>query len=136
MINKGVGKQVEFKGLRAQYVFIFAGGLLGVFVLFVVLYMMGAPPVVCITIALVLGYCAGLVHFSFERRIWGSRADETCCAASVSPEDKFSENPCKAHRQNERNPGPLAVDKRFKCLKRINIPNTYEKHFEKKYIGR
>ena len=43
MINKGVGKQVEFKGLRAQYVFIFAGGLLGVFVLFVVLYMMGAP---------------------------------------------------------------------------------------------
>ena len=51
MINKGVGKQVEFKGLRAQYVFIFAGGLLGVFVLFVVLYMMGAPPVVCITIA-------------------------------------------------------------------------------------
>ena len=45
MINKGVGKQVEFKGLRAQYVFIFAGGLLGVFVLFVVLYMMGAPPV-------------------------------------------------------------------------------------------
>ena len=44
MINKGVGKQVEFKGLRAQYVFIFAGGLLGVFVLFVVLYMMGAPP--------------------------------------------------------------------------------------------
>lgn len=78
-----------------------------------------------------IGYCAGLVHFSFERRIWGSRADETCCAASVSPEDKFSENPCKAHRQNERNPGPLAVDKRFKCLKRINIPNTYEKHFEK-----
>lgn len=102
MINKGVGKQVEFKGLRAQYVFIFAGGLLGVFVLFVVLYMMGAPPVVCITIALVLG--TALVWFTFERRIWGSRADETCCAASVSPEDKFSENPCKAYRQDERNP--------------------------------
>ena len=65
MINKGVGKQVEFKGLRAQYVFIFAGGLLGVFVLFVVLYMMGAPPVVCITIALVLG--TALVWFTFHR---------------------------------------------------------------------
>ncbi len=64
MINKGVGKQVEFKGLRAQYVFIFAGGLLGVFVLFVVLYMMGAPPVVCITIALVLG--TALVWFTFH----------------------------------------------------------------------
>ncbi len=31
-INKGVGRQVEFKGLRAQYLFIFAGGLLGVFI--------------------------------------------------------------------------------------------------------
>jgi len=31
-INKGVGRQVEFKGLRAQYLFLFAGGLLAVFI--------------------------------------------------------------------------------------------------------
>ena len=31
-INKGVGREVEFKGLRAQYLFIFAAGLLAVFV--------------------------------------------------------------------------------------------------------
>ena len=30
-INKGVGREVEFKGLRAQYLFIFAFGLLAVF---------------------------------------------------------------------------------------------------------
>ena len=35
-INKGVGRQVEFKGLRAQYLFLFAGGLLAVFILVVV----------------------------------------------------------------------------------------------------
>ena len=40
-INKGVGRQVEFKGLRAQYLFLFAGGLLAVFILVVVLYMGG-----------------------------------------------------------------------------------------------
>lgn len=40
-INKGVGRDVEFKGLRAQYLFLFAGGLLAVFVLFVVMYMAG-----------------------------------------------------------------------------------------------
>ena len=40
-INKGVGRDVEFKGLRAQYLFIFAGGLLAVFVMFVILYMAG-----------------------------------------------------------------------------------------------
>ena len=37
-INKGVGRQVEFKGLRAQYLFLFAGGLLAVFILVIVLY--------------------------------------------------------------------------------------------------
>lgn len=27
-INKGIGRPVEFKGLKAQYLFLFAGGLL------------------------------------------------------------------------------------------------------------
>lgn len=36
-INKGIGHSVEFKGLKAQYLFIFAGGLLVVFFLVVVL---------------------------------------------------------------------------------------------------
>lgn len=40
-INKGVGREVEFKGLRAQYLFIFASGLLAVFVVFVILYTAG-----------------------------------------------------------------------------------------------
>ena len=38
-INKGIGQSVEFKGLKAQYLFIFAGGLLSIFVLFVILYL-------------------------------------------------------------------------------------------------
>lgn len=41
-INKGIGKSVEFRGLKAQYLFIFAGGLLAVFVVFVILYMQGS----------------------------------------------------------------------------------------------
>jgi len=35
-INKGIGRPVEFKGLKAQYLFIFCGGLLALFVLFVI----------------------------------------------------------------------------------------------------
>ena len=31
-INKGIGRPVEFKGLKAQYLFIFCGGLLALFV--------------------------------------------------------------------------------------------------------
>ena len=47
-INKGIGKSVEFKGLSSQYLFVFAGGLLAVFVLFVILYMIGIDQWVCI----------------------------------------------------------------------------------------
>jgi len=47
-INKGIGKSVEFKGLKAQYLFIFAAGLLAVFIVFVVMYMAGVDQWVCI----------------------------------------------------------------------------------------
>ena len=47
-INKGIGKSVEFKGLKSQYLFLFAGGLLAVFVLFVILYMIGIDQWICI----------------------------------------------------------------------------------------
>lgn len=47
-INKGIGKSVEFKGLSSQYLFVFAGGLLAVFVLFVILYMIGIDQWICI----------------------------------------------------------------------------------------
>ena len=47
-INKGIGKSVEFKGLKSQYLFIFAGGLLAVFVVFVILYMAGVGQWICI----------------------------------------------------------------------------------------
>lgn len=51
-INKGVGRSVEFKGLKAQYLFIFAGGLLAMFILVVVLYMMGVNQLLCIVLGI------------------------------------------------------------------------------------
>ena len=36
-INKGVGRQVEFKRLPAQYLFLFAGGLLAVFIIIIII---------------------------------------------------------------------------------------------------
>ena len=47
-VNKGIGRSVEFKGLKAQYLFIFVGGLLVLFVLFVILYMIGIDQWICI----------------------------------------------------------------------------------------
>ncbi|OJV52455.1 MAG: conjugal transfer protein TraF [Bacteroidetes bacterium 43-16] len=47
-INKGIGRTVEFKGLKAQYLFIFAGGLLGVLILVMVMYMTGVHSYICL----------------------------------------------------------------------------------------
>ena len=47
-INKGIGRRVEFQGLKAQYLFIFAGGLLGTLVLVMILYMAGVSPYLCV----------------------------------------------------------------------------------------
>jgi hypothetical protein len=47
-INKGIGKSAEFSGLTAQYLFIFAGGLLGLFIVFVIMYLVGVNMLFCI----------------------------------------------------------------------------------------
>lgn len=63
-INKGIGRPAEFKGLKSQYLFIFAGGLLSIFIVFVIMYMIGIPQMFCIGFG---GACAGtLVWATFH----------------------------------------------------------------------
>ena len=62
-VNKGVGKPAEFKGLQSQYLFIFAGGLLAVFVLFVIMYMAGVNQWICILFG--AGEATTLVRLTF-----------------------------------------------------------------------
>lgn len=67
-INKGIGRSVEFQGLKSQYLFIFAGGLLALFVLFVILYMAGVNQWICISFG---GTAASVLvwqTFSLNRR--------------------------------------------------------------------
>ena len=52
-INKGIGKAAEFSGLKAQYLFIFAGGLLGLFIVFVIMYLAGIGMWFCIVFSAV-----------------------------------------------------------------------------------
>ena len=40
-INKGINKPIEFRGLKAQYIWYLAGGLVGLLVLFAILYISG-----------------------------------------------------------------------------------------------
>lgn len=52
-INKGIGRPVEFKGLKAQYLIIFVCGLLGNFFLVVILYLTGLAQWLCITVGVI-----------------------------------------------------------------------------------
>lgn len=63
-INKGIGKSVEFQGLKAQYLFIFAGGLLSVFVVFAILFMAGVDQWICIGFGVIAA--SALVWLTFK----------------------------------------------------------------------
>lgn len=59
-INKGINKSIEFKGLKAQYIWYLGGGLLLLLILFAVMYICGLNAFVCLGVTLVAG--TGLVY--------------------------------------------------------------------------
>ncbi len=54
-INKGINQSIEFKGLKAQYIWYLGGGIIMLMILFSVLYIVGIPSFVCVGIILVSG---------------------------------------------------------------------------------
>lgn len=54
-INKGINKPIEFKGLKAQYIAYLAAGLVGLLILFAVLYIIGVNMFVCLALMAILG---------------------------------------------------------------------------------
>lgn len=58
-INKGINKSIEFKGLKAQYIWYLGGGILGLLVLFAAMYIIGMPSYICVGIIVLAG--TGLV---------------------------------------------------------------------------
>ena len=47
-INKGVNQPIMFKGLKAQYIWYLGAGILGLFMVFAVLYIIGISPYICV----------------------------------------------------------------------------------------
>lgn len=65
-INKGIGRSVEFNGLQAQYLYFFVGGLLAIFLLFVIFYMIGINRWFCIAFGILsaFGLIFGVFHLN------------------------------------------------------------------------
>ncbi|MBS7230967.1 DUF4133 domain-containing protein [Flavobacterium psychroterrae] len=47
-INKGINKSIEFKGLKAQYIWYLGGGVVSLMIVFAVLYIIGIPSLICV----------------------------------------------------------------------------------------
>lgn len=47
-INKGINQSIEFKGLKAQYIWYLGGGVIALLFLFSALYIIGLPSPACI----------------------------------------------------------------------------------------
>ena len=67
-INKGVGRAIEFRGLKAQYIGFLAGGLVGLLLLFAVLYISGLSLYVCIALIGALGFGLFTVVFRMSAK--------------------------------------------------------------------
>lgn len=47
-INKGINQSIEFKGLKAQYIWYLGGGVVVLMILFAVLFFIGIPSLICV----------------------------------------------------------------------------------------
>jgi len=65
-INKGINRSIEFKGLKAQYIWWLGGGVVGIFVLYAIMYFIGLSTYVCVGFAFLAGggVFFGVFHLS------------------------------------------------------------------------
>jgi len=54
-VNEGINAPIVFKGLKAQYIWYLASGILGLLILFAILYIAGVNMYICLLIAVILG---------------------------------------------------------------------------------
>lgn len=54
-VNKGINKSIEFKGLKAQYIWYLGGGVIALLILFAIMYIIGINSFICLGIILIGG---------------------------------------------------------------------------------
>jgi len=54
-INKGINKSIEFKGLKAQYIWYLGAGIVALLLLFAILYMIGLNSYISIVVIALAG---------------------------------------------------------------------------------
>lgn len=91
-VNKGINLSIEFRGLKAQYIWYLAAGMLAIMILFAIMYVCGVNTYICLAIA--GGSGAGLTakvyklsntygEFGLAKK-WARKQIPTCIRAAYS----------------------------------------------------
>lgn len=67
-INKGINQSIEFKGLKAQYIWYLGGGIIILLIVFSVLYIVGIPSIICVGIIGVSGVVLVMKIYQMSRK--------------------------------------------------------------------
>lgn len=103
-INKGIGSTVEFKGLKAQYLFGFAGGLLLVLILVMVLYMADVNMYICLSVGCISATLIVWKTFSLNSK-YGEYGLMKLGAKSRHPKYIISRKPVQSYLKHSKSPG-------------------------------
>ena len=63
-INKGINKPIEFKGLKAQYIWYLGGGLVALLIFFAIIYIIGVNVFICL--ALIVSLSTALFMYVYK----------------------------------------------------------------------
>lgn len=67
-INKGINQSIEFKGLKAQYIWYLGGGVIVLMIVFAALYIAALPPLTCVGIIGISGTLLVMKIYRMSRK--------------------------------------------------------------------
>lgn len=67
-INKGINQSIEFKGLKAQYIWYLGGGVVVLLIVFSILYSLGFPSLFCVALVGGAGVLLVLKIYKFSNQ--------------------------------------------------------------------
>lgn len=67
-INKGINKPIEFRGLKAQYIWYLGGSFLALLIVFAILYIIGINVFMCLCFVLVAGTFAVIKIYGMSNK--------------------------------------------------------------------
>jgi hypothetical protein len=93
-INKGINKSIEFKGLKAQYIWYLAAVIVGLLLLFAILYMIGVNSYISIGVIVLAGTCVFLWVYKLSNTYGEDGMKKKIAARSIP-------NVVKCHSRNQ-----------------------------------